>query len=270
MDTALALEVFKQIETYLVAAGIALSRMVGLVMVMPAFTRSGLTGILRTGVALALSLPLIPMIVATVIPQQLSFAQMAAILLKEVMVGVAIAIVLGIPIWAAEAAGEILDLQRGATFGDISDPLSTSTNNVTGTLFALIVVAMYFASGGVGLTMRAAYDSYNLWPLVSFMPVFSDGSGKLLLGLLDDILGMGLMLVIPIVISFLLADLSLALVARAAPQMNIFILSLTVKNLAFAILLVLYSAFLLPYMKEDLTWLIDASRRLENFSPPQN
>ena len=69
--------------------------------------------------------------------------------------------------------------------------------------------------------------------------------------------------VVPIVICLFLADILLALVARAAPHFNIFALSLAVKNLVFATLLVLYSGFLASYMSRDLTTLLGASRWLE-------
>ncbi|WP_088343554.1 MULTISPECIES: type III secretion system export apparatus subunit SctT [Rhodomicrobium] len=270
MNTELALTDVHKVEIYLIASGMALSRMIGMVSVMPAFTRIGLTGILRTGVALVLSLPMIPLFVDLMLAQNMPFGQVAAILFKEVMVGILIGIVLGIPIWAAEAAGEILDLQRGATFAEIVDPLSTTTNNITGTFFAIVIVAIYFASGGLGLTLRTVYESYAVWPLLEFMPIFSAQASELLLQLLDQIFGMGLLLVSPMVIAFLLADISLALVARAAPQLNIFILSLTVKNLTFVILLVLYGSFLLTYMRNDLGWIINAGQRLEQFAPKRD
>jgi type III secretory pathway component EscT len=49
--------------------------------------------------------------------------------------------------------------------------------------------------------------------------------------------------------------------------MNIFVLSLTVKNFAFALLIVLYSAFLLSYMRENLGLLVDGSKKLEQYAP---
>ena len=83
-------------------------------------------------------------------------------------------------------------------------------------IFAVVMVALFFASGGLSLTLRAVYDSFSLWPLTSFiMPVFSAESGRLFVAIMDDILGIGLMLVAAIVLAMLLADLSLALVARA-------------------------------------------------------
>lgn len=227
------------LQTYVVAWAIALARIGGFAAVFPVYARAGLNGLLRGGVSLALSLPLVPFIAVTVMPDKTALLQLPPILLKEVIVGALMGLFLGAPIWAAEIAGEILDLQRGVTFADIADPTSQSNNNVTGNFFALLILAIYFASGGFNITIKALYDSYGLWPIQSFMPIFSDQSGKLLLDLLDDIMSMGFMLVVPLVLAFLLADLSLALVARAAPQINIFILSLTVKNLTFAMLLVL-------------------------------
>lgn len=259
------------VEKYLVVWSYAIARLAGFTAVFPMYARLGIrAGILRGGVALALCLPLIPVFAVMDLPGTSQLYQLPPILLKEVIVGAVIGVTLGVPIWAAEAAGEILDLQRGVTFADISDPSSELNNNVTGNFFSLLILAIYFASGGLNMTMQAIYDSYALWPIRSFMPILSPQSGEIILGLLDEIFGMGFMLVVPMVIAFLLVDLSLALVARAAPQINIFILSLTVKNLLFALLLVLYAVFLIGYMKSDLSWIAESGPRLERLAPDRN
>jgi len=267
MEFMPALNSMADVSMYIVAASIGLARMTGMIMVMPAFTRIGLTGILQAGVALSLSLPLLPFILASVGPEPLGFGQMAGILLKETVVGMTIGLVLGVPIWAAEAAGEILDLQRGVTFAELVDPAYTTHNNIAGTFLAVVMVALFFASGGLSLTLRVVYDSYAMWPLTSFLPIFSAESARLFLAIMDDILGLGLLLVAPIVLALLLADLSLALIARAAPHLNIFVLSLPVKNFAFALLLVLYGAFMLNYMRGNLSLLVDGSQKLQLYAP---
>jgi type III secretion protein T len=99
------------------------------------------------------------------------------------------------------------------------------------------------------------------------MPMFSAEGGEMVLRILDDIVGLGLMLVAPVVLALLLADLSLALVARAAPHMNIFVLSLPVKNFALTLILVLYGAFLLSYMKDSMSTLLDSRAKLEMMAP---
>src|SRR5215471_3266601 len=241
--------------------------MTGLIIVMPAFTRIGLTGILRAATALALALPLVPMVVAAIAGERLTVTMIAALLFKEVIIGLVIGLVLGVPIWAAEAAGDVLDLQRGSTAASLLDPLATTEENITGTLFGLAMVALYFGYGGLPLTLRTVYDSYGLWPASRLFPAFSDGAGQLFVGLLDSVVTMGLVLVSPLVVFMLLTDLLLALVSRAAPHLNVFALMLSVKNLVFALMLVLYCAFLINYMGDDLSSLLTAGHRLEAIAP---
>ena len=146
--------------------------------------------------------------------------------------------------------------------------LEGETNNITGTFFSLIIVVIFFTAGGTTIVLDSVYQTYAIWPVKNFFPIFSAETGKLILKLLDDIFRMSLMLVLPIVITFLLSDIALGLVARAAPQMNVFSLSLAVKNLAFLILLALYVVFLVGYMREDLGWLLDGVKKLRLFSTP--
>jgi type III secretion protein T len=261
-------ELFEHFQAYAIATGFALARMSGLIIVMPAFTRLGLTGTLKAATAIAFALPIVPMVVAAIASERLTVAIIAALLIKEVLIGLAIGLVLGIPIWAAEAAGDILDLQRGTTAASLFDPSSTTEESITGTLFGIIMVALYFGSGGLPLTLRTVYESYGIWPPGSIFPAVTVAAAQSFVALLDNVVTMGLMLVAPIVVVLLLTDLLLALVSRASPQFNVFSLSLNVKNLVFTLLLVLYGAFLITYMGTDLGSLLHAGSDLRTLANP--
>jgi type III secretion protein T len=250
------------IYQYLLAAGFALSRILGMMVVLPSFTRLGVTTVVRNGIALAFALPLVPMLVGALAASHLTLATIGALLFKETAVGVLVGLVLGVPLWAAEAAGDIVDLQRGASFTAIFDPQATGETSVAGTLLGLAMVAVFYGSGGLFVTLRTLYGSYGVWPIDRFLPLFGPDAAGLFLRLLDDVVTMGLMLVAPIVICLFLADILLALVSRAAPHFNVFALSLAVKNLLFAILMVLYGSFLAGYMGTDLGALLGATERL--------
>jgi type III secretion protein T len=252
-----------RLYVYVIAAGLALSRILGVMAVFPAFTRLGVTGILRNGIALAVSIPMIPAIAATLGTDPLTVGRIAALSFKEMAVGVVVGLILGVPFWAAEAAGGILDIQRGAAFAMLTDPDAAADTSVTGTLLAVAIIVLYYASGGLFMTLRTIYESYGIWPLDRFLPLFGPQAGQLFLSLLDEVFTMGLMLIAPIVVCLFVADILLALVSRAAPHFNVFALSLAVKNLVSAILLVLYSGFLGTYMGRDLTTLLGASSWLE-------
>ena len=256
----------EHLHVYVIAAGLALSRILGVMAVLPAFTRLGVTGILRNGIALAVGVPIIPAIAATLGTDPLTVGKIAALSFKEIIVGVVVGLILGVPFWAAEAAGGILDLQRGASLAMLEDPDAGNETSVTGTLLALAIIVLYYASGGLFMTLRTLYESYDIWPLGRFLPLFGPEAGQLFLHVLDEVFAMGLMLIAPIVVCLFVADILLALVSRAAPHFNVFALSLAVKNLVFAILLVLYSGFLGTYMGRDLSILLGASSWLEALS----
>lgn len=258
---------FKPLEPYIMATAFALARMLAVMVVFPVFDRLGVTGFVRNSIAVVISVPLIPMIAAHLEGQQLGLGLITALILKEVIVGLIVGLVLAVPLYAAEAAGDILDLQRGSSSASLSDPLGTSEANITGTLLVLIVIALYFASGCFDLTLRAIYDSYGIWPVRRFTPLLSREAGGLLLSLLDTIVSTGLLLVGPVVVCLLLVDLLFALIARAAPSLQPFYLSMTVKNLVFSLVLVLYGAFLVGYMKNGLVVFLDAKPKLEAIAP---
>jgi type III secretion protein T len=260
----------EQLQAYAIATSLALARMSGLIIVMPAFTRIGLTGMLKAAAVIAFALPIVPIVVATIASERLTIAMIAALLVKEVLIGLAIGLILGIPIWAAEAAGDILDLQRGATAAGLFDPSSAVEEGITGTLFGIIMVALYFGSGGLPLTLRTVYESYGIWPPGHIFPAVTAAAAQSFVALLDNVITMGLVLVAPIVVFLLLTDLLLALVSRASPQFNVFNLSLNVKNLVFTLLLALYGAFLITYMGTDLGSLLHAGGDLRTLAIPDS
>jgi type III secretion protein T len=258
---------FRPLQPYFLAAAFALARMLAMMIVFPVFDRLGVTGFIRNSIAVVISIPIIPMIVAHLGNEQLSLGLIAGLLLKEVVVGLVVGVVLAVPLYAAEAAGDILDLQRGSSAASLSDPLGSTQSAITGTLLALIVIALYFASGCFDLTLRAIYDSYGIWPVRRFLPLLSREAGGLLLSLLDTIVSTALMLVGPVVVCLLLVDLLFGFIARAAPSLQPFYLSMTVKNLVFSLVLVLYSAFLVGYMKNGLVVFLDVKPQLEAIAP---
>ena len=253
----------REFQLYLLAGSFALARLIGFMLLMPLFSRVPLSGLLRNGVALALAVPVFPMIASKLASADISMTLVVLYIFKEAVVGVTLGLAMGIPFWAAEAAGDILDLQRGSTMGTLIDPMMTHETSSTGTLLAVTMLSIYLAAGGLQLSLTGIYDSYGLWPVDALLPVFSKEAALLFLGLLNRILMMALTLVFPLVISMLLSDIVLAFLARASPHLNVFALSLVVKTLVFSLVFVLYAAFLIFYMNRDLGFLHEADRQIE-------
>ena len=252
----------------LMAAALAMARILALTFILPVFTRLELGVVLRGGIGLVLALPLAEPLAGTMTADAaLTATQLLLLMAKEVLAGLILGLLIGVPFYAAEVAGDVLDLQRGATMAQVIDPTSGGTVSITATLLSLVMIAVFFASGGQGLMMEAIYDSYRLWPADAMLPAFSAETPALLLGLVDAVLSLGLVLVGPLVIALLVTDLVLALLSRASPQLNAFDLSLAVKNLIVALLMTLYAAFLIAYLRDDLARLLDVGDMLRRLAP---
>jgi type III secretion protein T len=254
------------------AFGMAVARALGMVMIAPAFNRLGLTGMIRSAVAVVVSIPVAPE-VFTALSSDLapSTLMLMALLVKEMIIGLVIGLVFGIPFWAAEVAGELIDLQRGSTMAQLLDPLSSGESSVTSTLLSITLITLFFMSGGFTLMLDGLYRSYHLWPVLTGAPTLTEATVREILAVLDKVMQIGVLMIAPLVIALLTADLLLAYLARMAPQLHVFDLSLSVKNLLFAFLMVVYLGFLIPYMVGQLGemrgWFDSLESTLQAFAP---
>ena len=250
----------------LVSLAVPAARMLGMFTVLPIFSRLGLTGLLRGGVALALALPLAPGLQAATDPMLRGGGTLTLLLVKEAAIGLVIGLVAGVPFWAAQTAGELLDQQRGSQSALVPDP-SGEEAGVTGTLLLLTSATVFLGAGGLRLLQDGVFESYALWPVASLTPAFSTDAGLRALGVLDRLLGGGLVLASPLLVAMLLAEVALGLVSRFAPQLNVFDLAMPVKGIVHAVGLPIYALVLVGYLKDGLAPLARLAAELRGFAP---
>ncbi|WP_342234455.1 type III secretion system export apparatus subunit SctT [Inquilinus sp. OTU3971] len=241
------------LDPYFTAIAVSIARLVALASVLPVFARLGLTGILRNAVVIAIALPMVSQVTSELaVLTPLQPGQILVLVAKEAVIGVLLGLLFGLPFWAVEAAGELIDMQRGVNGAYLLDPNASGEASPVGTLFVLVLLALFFAGNGLGVMAEALYTSYALWPVTELLPPFTGETPTLLLGLLDQVVRLGLLLAAPLVVVMLLADIALAVIGRMAPQLNVFDLSLSVKSAAVLLALPLYAIFLVPYFNDSL------------------
>ncbi|MGJ8522556.1 Surface presentation of antigens protein SpaR [Carnimonas sp. R-84981] len=232
--------------------GLSVARALGIILISPAFSRLGLTGLLRGAVAAILALPVAPVVFDSLQHHpDIGNVAITGLMLKEMMIGLVLGVLFGIPLWAAEMAGELIDLQRGATSAQLFDPLYQVEHGVTGTLMSLLVVVLFFVSGAFMTLIGGLYQSYTLWPVFEYSPALDSISASQLLGILDQIMRSAVIMVAPLTIAILLADIMLAFLARMSPNLHVFDLSLSVKNLLFSFFILIYFIFLIPQLEDS-------------------
>lgn len=246
--------------------GIAIARPIAVMLILPVFTRLGLTGFLRVGVALALSLPVVAHLGGDMQAiRAMNTPVLIAMLLKEVAIGFLLGLLFGIPFWAAQSAGDIIDTQRGSSIAYMTDPTALAEVSIIGTLLELMMVALFLAGGGADLVTGAIYQSEQLWPLMAPFPEIASQSGDLLLGILDKVMRGAILFSGPIVIILFIVEVVMALISRMSSQLQMSDLSLPIKNIAVFVALPIYVLFFIEQARHTLDDLRHVLPDLERF-----
>lgn len=218
----------------LVPLAAATARVLPVVWLVPAFGGGTVPAPVRLAVGLLLGALVFPLIVpAAALP---ALPVLALMLTRELMVGVTLGFLVSLLFRAAEMAGRWIDVFRGASMGEILAPPTGERSSPTGALFLLLAVLVFLETGGLGRLLLALARSYEVVPL---LPGSGGGAGaargarllELTLALSAGLLESALGLAAPVLVAVLLADAALGLVARFAPQVQVYFLGLPLKAL---------------------------------------
>ncbi|MGA2297709.1 MAG: flagellar biosynthetic protein FliR [FCB group bacterium] len=145
---------------------------------------------------------------------------------KEFFVGVAIGFAANTVFWGARTAGALVDYDMGfytaALFSQEED-----APTLDGELKYMIAIVLFFYINGHHILFESLYASVRAVPLTTF--AITDSSIGFLIKMATSVLVIGIKLAAPIIVAIFLTNLALALLARIAPQTNIFILSFQFK-----------------------------------------
>ena len=227
------------------------ARPLGFIAMMPLFGRFHLTvGFLRGAVLASMIMPILPGAIVQVgaTPDLVTPAGLPALIGRELIIGVVLGLLTGIPFWAAMAAGEFVDAQRGASMALLFDPGAGTEESLTGTLLLLVCVMVLAVTGTlIPALFGPLYESYNVIPLLEKLPPLDPAQGALALGLLGTLLRAGIILALPMIVPMLLIEMGLVVATKYIPQLNAMFLAMSIKQALFVILMVAYAALLARY-----------------------
>lgn len=148
---------------------------------------------------------------------------------KEIGVGLAFAFVIAAIGTAAQAGAALMDTLFGFSYGSLVDPITNIQNTPLGQLYSLFTAMVFVTTGGDQIMVMGLAKSYQVLPVDHF-PSLDMFAGAAAVGV-GKIFLIGLMLAAPVVIALIVTDAAFALVSRAVPQMNVFVLGIPAKIL---------------------------------------
>jgi flagellar biosynthesis protein FliR len=238
MNQALALVASGDLSAALLLLALCAARVIPVLVVAPFLGGRLVPGMVKIGLAVAVALLIWPQALRGISLPQLGPVHVVLLLAKEALVGLGLALCATLVFFAAESAGQLIDVARGASMAESLVPQSGRRASPVADLYLQLAVVVFLGLGGHRLFLQALARSYEVIP-VTALPS-SAGLTALALATIDmtgQMLIVAVGLATPVLLAAVLTDLALGLVNRVAPQLNAWVLGMPAKALVGAALL---------------------------------
>jgi flagellar biosynthetic protein FliR len=156
-------------------------------------------------------------------------ASLVLAVILEVLVGYTIGWMASLVFGAVQLAGQLIDMQIGFGMVNVIDPQSGIQVPLTGNFIHLLALIVYLNLNGHHYLFEAIQASYVTVPVLGWQ--VSGGLIGLLVQAAGEIFVIALKVAMPVVIALLISELGMGFIARTVPQMNIFVVGMSLKIL---------------------------------------
>lgn len=242
--------------TYLDAFLLVFVRMISFFIAVPLF---GIRNIPRTTkIAIAFFTAAI-MISVQPMTLDVSSAQIipyAILVVKEFLVGWIIGFGAYLAFSIITLAGQLIDYQIGFTMVNVFDPLSQVQITITGNLYYYLLLLMMLATNTHYILIKGLVNSFEWIPIGT--STFKIGLYTEIINFFGDFFIIALQIAAPMIGSMLIINVVLGILARATPQMNMFVVGLPLK-LMVGLVVLLITLAVFPHVSD---WIFERMLKL--------
>ena len=213
---------------------LVLARLSAALVVIPLFGMQGVPAHTKIGLAVLLSLIVLPFHESPP-PVPVDLLAFAAVLGSEVLVGLALGVAVALVFRALEMGASLVGVQMGFGVGQLFDPLTGAQMESITVYYRLIVTLVFFAVNGHHVVVAALLDTFAVVP-----PGQADMTliaGEHVVPFFATLFTVAIRIAMPVLAALLLTDLAMGLVARTVPQMNVLVVGFPVKIAAGVLVL---------------------------------
>ena len=207
-----------------------LSRLTGLFLSAPFFSRAVGPSRIKALLLLAMTLALYPVIPPWSGEGEGNFSQMIAAAAVEVVIGAIIGMLVHWVLVSVQVAGGIIGFQMGLSMAMVMDPTSGLQEGVVSNLLYLTALMIFLAIDGHHLLLEGVVRSFHTLPLGGGLPP-ADTLLQAGVAALVRLFKLALLIAAPIVGTTKLLYLGMGLINKASPQIQVFFLAMPVAQM---------------------------------------
>jgi flagellar biosynthetic protein FliR len=161
----------------------------------------------------------------------------AILIVKEAIAGALMGLFSNIAYHILAFAGQIIDMEIGFSMINQLDPVTRVQTTITANLYGYLVLLMMIITNLHHYFLKAVVDSYQIISLGG--AIFLPNMYRLMLRFIVDYFVIAMRIVLPVFAAILVVNTILGILAKVAPQMNMFVIGMQLKILVGLIVLYL-------------------------------
>ena len=167
-----------------------------------------------------------------------TFLEYTILLLKELIVGITMGFMSNVTLSIINAAGQFIDREIGFSMVSDFDPGMNTEITITAEFYNMLVMLIMLCSNMHYFILSALSDSFQLIPLGN-VTIDTGTLYDTMVKYIADYFIISVRIALPVMIATMLLNVVLGVLAKTAPQMNMFVIGMQLKIfVGFAVLFV--------------------------------
>lgn len=156
--------------------------------------------------------------------------EFAIIVLKEGITGLLIGFAANICNSIIVFSGKVIDMEIGLAMANMYDPTTRTQSGLTGTMYNYFIMMLLIVTDMHHYILRALIDTYQIIPINGAVFDWQHLLGSMTM-FMTDLMVIGFRIVLPVFACSMILSCILGIMAKVAPQMNMFAVGMQIKIL---------------------------------------
>lgn len=223
------------------------ARIAGVVSVAPIYGTRGVPRRIRVGLGICIALVVASVTEYTPL-NYTSLIGFTVLLLKELVLGLSVGLASNLCLTIINLSGMFIDREIGFTMVTAFDPTTNTSITISADLYTYLVLLIMLCSNMHHFILSAICDSFQVIP-VGGITLHEDAIYTLAITFIGEYFVVAFRIALPIFISITLCNVVLGILAKTAPQMNMFSVGIELK-LLLGLLIMAATVMFLPNITE--------------------
>lgn len=221
-DSLLMVISFAQFQLFI----LALTRVLALIIHVPVLGGQAIPNAVKIGLGALLAMVLLPWQPLPPDAPSMATLEFGLAIGRELLIGTLAGFAAVLTFAVFQIAANLMGLGSGFGAGSLLNPALENTGTAMDQMFVMMTVLLFIVLNGHHVFLQGLQQTFELLPLNGGWPLLSSDR---LLRLGAGMIAAGVQMSLPVLGTVLLADLTLGLLARVAPQVHVFFLGVPLK-----------------------------------------